>query len=151
MNKLKGFADGIQNVCSSSDGNYVTNNKFPPFTPLSPEEKKLIAEHSEGISNIFSGHMSTANNTAVTGMILMSTGDMEVVSNTLADEVKNPITTVSKPDPVHKLMNETLNNIYNLHHRHLVFKDIIYYLDFILFYITFLQVSTFLNLKSCCR
>ena len=42
----------------------------------------------------------------------MSTGDMEVVSNTLADEVKNPITTVSKPDPVHKLMNETLNNIY---------------------------------------
>ncbi len=78
----------------------------------------------------------------------MSTGDMEVVSNTLADEVKNPITTVSKPDPVHKLMNETLNNIYNLHRRHLVFKDIFYFLDFILFYITFLQVSTFLYLTT---
>ena len=45
-------------------------------------------------------------------MILMSTGGMEVASNTLADEVKKPITTVSKPDPVHKFMNETLNNIY---------------------------------------
>ena len=109
-NKLKGFADGVQNVCSSSE-NKVTNNKFPPFTPLSPEEMKLIAEYSEGISNIFSGHMSTANNTVVTGMILMSTGDIDVSSKTLV-EVKNPITTVSKPDPVHKFMNEMLNKIY---------------------------------------
>ena len=34
VNKLKGFADGVQNVCSSSDGNNVTNNKtFNSFYP----------------------------------------------------------------------------------------------------------------------
>ncbi len=111
LKKMKAYVGAVQKVYTSPDENNVISSKFPPFATLSPEEEKQVDDYSKAISNIYSNHMS-AHNPAATAIMLMSTGDSDVPSDVLAREISKPMITVNKPDPVHKLLNDTLDKIY---------------------------------------